>query len=160
MGQKAKGQIKYKNTGEFDLPEIRILPEWPEDFSLLSSTPTLTNDQFVLRSLVQGEEGIIEFEGSLYYLRLMRPNNPVLSSDLHCSGQTPIPAERPFQLEAGIKVSQRTKLFIEALKVSCTGKPSPEIRIGFTIPDSFLPKLKNKKLFFNPFGGLQFYGEF
>ncbi len=102
----------------------------------------------------------IEFEGSYYYLRLMRPENPVLSSDLHCTGQSPIPAERPFQLEAGIKVTKRTKLFIEGLKVSCIGKLSPEIRVGFTIPDSFLPKLKNKKLFFNPFGGLQFYGEF
>ncbi len=65
MGQKAKGQIIYKNTGEFDLPEIRIVPEWPKDFTLFSSTPSLTNDRFVIRSLNAQEEGIIDFEGSL-----------------------------------------------------------------------------------------------
>lgn len=102
----------------------------------------------------------IELEGSFYYLRLMQPNNPVIASDLHCTGQIPIPGERPFLVEAEVKVTQRTKVFIEGLKVSCSGKPSPEIRIGFAIPDSFLPKLKNKKLFINPLGGVGFYGQF
>ena len=64
-GQQVKGQIKYKNTGEVDFPEMIVEPIWPEGFVLLASTPTLTNGQFTLTALSAGKEGVINFVGQM-----------------------------------------------------------------------------------------------
>lgn len=64
-GQTVPGEIRYKNTGEIDFPEITIEPTWPDGFALVSSSPTLTNGRFLLKGLTAGEEGTIEFIGRL-----------------------------------------------------------------------------------------------
>lgn len=64
-GQIIAGQIKYKNTGEIDFPEIVIEPTWPDDFILLTSSPSMTDGKFRLRALQAGEEGTINFTGRL-----------------------------------------------------------------------------------------------
>ncbi|MEK7665778.1 MAG: hypothetical protein AAB337_02790 [Patescibacteria group bacterium] len=64
-GQTVSGEIRYKNTGEIDFPEIVIEPTWPEDFALLSSNPSPRDGLFALRALKAGEEGTIEFTGRL-----------------------------------------------------------------------------------------------
>lgn len=46
----------------------------------------------------------------------MRPNNPVLSADFQWDGQTPIPSERPFIIEAEVKVLKQLSSSWKALK--------------------------------------------
>ena len=65
QGQHVNGQIKYKNTGEVDFPEIIITPVWPNGFTLLTSSPTLSDGGFRLSSLKAGNEGIVSFSGQM-----------------------------------------------------------------------------------------------
>ena len=58
--QSFTGAIVYKNTGEFDLPEIIIKPEWPGNFHLISQSPNSWN----LLVLKAGEEKKVEFTGT------------------------------------------------------------------------------------------------
>lgn len=62
--QYTQGSITYKNTGEIDLPEIFIEPQWPKEFVFLTSTPAWQNG-WHLPALASGEEGTITFEGTL-----------------------------------------------------------------------------------------------
>lgn len=64
-GQMIQGTIVYKNTGEVDFPEITLEPEWPDGFRLTQSTPSLTDGVFSLSALKAGEEGSMQFIGSL-----------------------------------------------------------------------------------------------
>lgn len=57
--QSFTGNIIYKNTGENDLPEIIIKPEWPENFLLLSMNPPAWKTP----AIKAGAEGKLEFIG-------------------------------------------------------------------------------------------------
>jgi len=59
-GQTFTGSIVYKNTGEFALPEIKIQPEWPDNFSLTSLSP----NNWSAPSVAAGEEGRMTFTGA------------------------------------------------------------------------------------------------
>lgn len=59
-GQSFTGYIVYKNTGEFDLPEIKIQPEWPENFQPVSLSPSSWSVPLVKA----GEEGRMTFVGA------------------------------------------------------------------------------------------------
>lgn len=59
-GQNFTGSIVYKNTGEFALPEIKIQPEWPDNFDLVSLSPK----NWSASSIAAGEEGRVTFTGT------------------------------------------------------------------------------------------------
>jgi hypothetical protein len=100
----------------------------------------------------------IEYEGKFYYLQLSQPNEPNLNYDVNCKDNEININELPSRIYSEIKIIQRSSLFIDALKVSCTGKILPALRIGFTLPDSPKEFIKNKKIILFPQPG--FYGEF
>jgi hypothetical protein len=64
--QELEGRIIYKNTGTMEFPKVVIDPQWPADFTLLSSSPSIQSDGlFHVNEIEAGEEGVIEFTGRL-----------------------------------------------------------------------------------------------
>jgi hypothetical protein len=99
----------------------------------------------------------IEFNNSFYFLRL---NQTVDSQPQHrviCSDRSELVGSQPARIQAEVKVTKRSGLFIEALKISCAGNILPALQIGFTIPSSSRDFFTNKKFIVFPFLG--FYGE-
>jgi len=58
-GQTFNGAVIYKNTGEFDLPEIKVQPTWPENFHL----STAEEKSWSVDSIKASEAGRMEFTG-------------------------------------------------------------------------------------------------
>ena len=63
--QEVQGTITYENTGEIDFPDISIEPVWPEEFSLSTSNPLLSDGHFSLPSIQAGQTGEMTFSGYL-----------------------------------------------------------------------------------------------
>ncbi len=64
--QQVEGEINYTNTGSVEFPSMIIEPDWPETFSLISSSPTLQSDgKFYVDGIEPGETGVISFVGRL-----------------------------------------------------------------------------------------------
>ncbi|MFA6131760.1 MAG: hypothetical protein WC702_01665 [Patescibacteria group bacterium] len=59
-GQNFTGQIVYKNTGEFALPQIKVQPEWPDNFGFVSLSPS----NWTVPTVAAGEEGRLTFVGA------------------------------------------------------------------------------------------------
>ena len=64
--QQVEGTITYANTGDVRFPNLTIEPNWPENFTLVSSSPALQSDgTYLVSGIDPGEEGVIEFIGRL-----------------------------------------------------------------------------------------------
>lgn len=63
--QRVQGVIHYTNTGDFTFPSIRITPDWPDTFTLLSSSPRMQDNAFFVSGIEPGETGDIQFSGIL-----------------------------------------------------------------------------------------------
>lgn len=64
--QAIEGEIRYTNTGSVTFPELIIAPQWPETFTLSTSSPTIqSNNTFRVRAIEPGEIGVISFSGRL-----------------------------------------------------------------------------------------------
>jgi len=59
-GQSFTGRVAYENTGDLALPEIKVTPEWPENFNLISLSP----DKWLIDSIEAGEKGYFNFIGT------------------------------------------------------------------------------------------------
>jgi hypothetical protein len=64
--QTFQGTITYKNTGPVDFPTIGVEPEWPEGFTLLTSSPARTGGVWSLPAVPSGEEGAVTFTGRIF----------------------------------------------------------------------------------------------
>ncbi|RMD52326.1 hypothetical protein D6827_00220, partial [Candidatus Parcubacteria bacterium] len=65
-GQKINGQITYTNNGDIKFPNMKIMPEWPSSFRLISTSPNLQSDNsFHISGIEPQETGTIEFTGIL-----------------------------------------------------------------------------------------------
>lgn len=109
----------------------------------------------------------VEYEGKTYYFQLLSPAETDADLQFHCEKNGYLD-EKPRILVAK-KMTRRTKLFVEGLKMTCERdeknggrgqlKIDPSIQIGFLLSDEPGDLLKNKKIFINPLGGAGFYGE-
>jgi len=64
--QQVEGEINYTNTGSVEFPSMTIQPDWPETFTLLSTSPSIQSDgQFYVNGIEPGETGVISFVGRL-----------------------------------------------------------------------------------------------
>jgi hypothetical protein len=59
-GQPFAGAIVYKNTGALVLPEVKIKPNWPENFEPI----TQISDGWTVPAVEPGDEGRVEFSGT------------------------------------------------------------------------------------------------
>lgn len=107
----------------------------------------------------------LEVEGKTYYFQLYNAENPSGDLQIECEKNGYLDS-KPKILVAR-KLMNRTKVFIEGIKHTCkmaaNGKGElgidPAIQIGFLLPEDSTDLIKNKKIFFTPFGGAGFSGE-
>ncbi len=106
----------------------------------------------------------LEIEGKTYYFQLYNAEEP--NADLHIECEKNGYLDSKPKVLVARKLTTRTKVFIEGIKHTCAninGKNQlvidPAIHIGFLLPEDSTDLIKNKKIYFNPFGGAGFYGE-
>lgn len=107
----------------------------------------------------------LEYEGKTYYLQIYNPEAP--GGDLHLECEKNGYLDEKPRILIARKLTNRTKIFIEGIKLTCNmaanGKGQlaidPSIQIGFLLPENPTDLIKNKKIYFTPFGAAGFYGE-
>ncbi|MDZ4660091.1 MAG: hypothetical protein SGJ18_00595 [Pseudomonadota bacterium] len=109
----------------------------------------------------------LEVEGKTYSFQLYSPTDTDANLEFRCEKEGYLD-EKPRVLVAR-KVTKRTKLFVEGLKITCDRSEKhngrgvlgidPAIQIGFMLPEDPADLIKNKKIYITPFGGAGFYGE-
>ncbi len=103
----------------------------------------------------------IEFQNKTYYLQLIQGTESTTDLVVLCGeSQIRFNKESPPLIAAAVRVTKRSRLFIEGLKNICKGNPhqprievEPELQIGFMIDDSADPKavLRDRRITINPF---------
>lgn len=110
----------------------------------------------------------IEYEGERFYLHFRSPDQKgrTETAELNC-GLKNANAE-PARMEAGFKITRRTRAFIQLFRETCVtvnGRGKREVqldpRIGFTLPEDSKSVIKNKKVYLTPTspGGVGFSGD-
>jgi hypothetical protein len=108
----------------------------------------------------------IEFDHRSYYMQILKPE--MTADDLHVLCDSPSGTTEPL-VRVGIKVMERTTLFIEGLRGICSQggqrgtlagartSISPDLAVGFALDDkadaSFLKVLKHKRFILFPWIG-------
>lgn len=60
-----EGILTYENTGKIDLPQIKIVPAWPEGFLFKEADIQMKNQSFILTNIKAGTKGEIHFKGAV-----------------------------------------------------------------------------------------------
>jgi hypothetical protein len=103
----------------------------------------------------------IEFQNKSYYLQIIQGTESTTDLVILCGeSQVQFNRESPPLVTAAVRVTKRSRLFIEGLKNVCIGDPhhprieiAPELQIGFMLDDSVDSKavLRNRRITINPF---------
>jgi hypothetical protein len=110
----------------------------------------------------------IEYEGERFYVRFRNPEDKRArdTAELNCGLKSS--SAEPARMEAGFKVTRRTRAFIQLFRETCVtvnGRGKTEVqldpRIGFTLPEDSKSVIKNKKVYLTPTspGGVGFTGD-
>lgn len=113
----------------------------------------------------------VEYKGRSYYLRISQDVTGGNLMELICGDDPEIQKMQSDQnrlIEFRAKMTERTQVFVEALRVECEGDRSkrrlvlsPDVLVGLRFEDDPKNPIKNKKLYWNSSfgGGLGFSGE-
>jgi uncharacterized repeat protein (TIGR01451 family) len=63
VGQIISGDIRYFNHGNAPVDNVIIIPNWPQNFVLSSSSPEIKNSMWFVGTLAPGSEGKISWSG-------------------------------------------------------------------------------------------------
>jgi uncharacterized repeat protein (TIGR01451 family) len=63
VGQIISGDIRYFNHGNAPVDNVIIIPNWPQNFVLSSSSPEIKNSRWFVGTLAPGSEGKISWSG-------------------------------------------------------------------------------------------------
>lgn len=133
--------------------------------SLSRETEVFTKESIVEISGVKFRK--VEYKSKVYHLQLLEPERPNQDLQMKCdtAGEASLPQPALTHVEA--KITRRTALFVEGLKVACQEMTSGRqkvgindaIRIGFIFKDDPKDLIKKKQIYITPGLGLGFAGE-
>ncbi len=104
----------------------------------------------------------VEYQNQVVYLSILAELSTTTDLVVLCGEKQASQFNRqsPALITGAVRISRRTRFFVEGLKSMCSGEPNrsrvdlvPEIAIGFMLDDAEDPNaiLKNRRITINPF---------